>query len=442
MLEKSICGIDAAAEQVQPQRHQAHVAGALTVAEQAALDPIGAGLIPQFRCGDGGSAVVVGVQAQDDGVAAGQVAAHPLDRVGIHVGRGHLDGGGQVDDQRSVRCRLDDVGHRVAHLFGVFQFRSGVGLRAVLEPPLRIGVFRCLVDAHPGAVGGDLAYLGPVGAEHHATLQDRRRVVEVHDGLRRPRARLERALDQFGPALRQHLNGDVVGDRALLDDLADEVEVRLARRREADLDLLVAHADKEVEHPPLARRAHGVDQCLVAVAQVHRTPHRRGGDDLVGPGPIERRRRTSPRHFSGERPIPVDRHRRRALRIPGGLAGVGRTGWGADRAGRRIGVDGMRIGIVHGSAPDSSGCPSDRRIKNTHDGKPVWIRTRRGVRGGASAARRLLYSEAPLDQNPCSAASPYDCAGMPQLPANAISASGRRSRATASRSTISGGAAA
>jgi hypothetical protein len=37
----------------------------------------------------------------------------------------------------------------------------------------------------------------------------------------------------------------------------------------------------------------------------------------------------------------------------------------------------------------------DRRIANTRDGKPVWIRPRRGVREGAPAARRPLY-QAPL----------------------------------------------
>ena len=55
--------VDAAGEQVQAQRHQADVAGALAVAEQAALDAVGAGLVAQFGCGDGGSAVVVRVQA-------------------------------------------------------------------------------------------------------------------------------------------------------------------------------------------------------------------------------------------------------------------------------------------------------------------------------------------------------------------------------------------
>ena len=35
---------------------------------------------------------------------------HPLDRVGVHVRGGHLDGGGQVHDQRPVGGRLDDLG--------------------------------------------------------------------------------------------------------------------------------------------------------------------------------------------------------------------------------------------------------------------------------------------------------------------------------------------
>ena len=88
--------VDAPGEHVQAERDQADVAGALAVAEQAALDAVGAGLVAQFGGGDAGAAVVVRVQRQDDRVAARQVAVHPLDRVGVHVGRGHLDGGGQV----------------------------------------------------------------------------------------------------------------------------------------------------------------------------------------------------------------------------------------------------------------------------------------------------------------------------------------------------------
>ena len=382
--------VDAAGEQVQAQRHQTHVAGALAVAEQAALDAVGSGLVAQFGCGDGGSAVVVRVQAQDDRVAASQVAAHPLDRVGVDVGRGHLDRGRQVDDERHLRRRCDHVAHGIADLHGVLQFRARVGLRRVLVAPLRVGVLLGFLDALTGAIGGDGLDRIAVGAEHHSALQDRRRVVEVHDRPRRARTRLEGALDQFRPTLGQHLDRHVVGHRALGDDLADEVEVGLAGRREADLDLLVTHANQQVEHPPLARRAHRVDQGLVAVAQVDGTPHRGGLDDLVGPGAIGQGDRLD---LFGEGAIPADGHRRRALGVPRRLARVRRARWGGDGAYRREGVGrGFGVaGVVHGSAPDSSGSNSDRRIKNTRDGKPVWIRPRRGVRGGAAAARPSLY---------------------------------------------------
>ena len=105
----------------------------------------------------------------------------------------------------------------------------------------------------------------------------------MDDGALGAAAGLEGALDQFGPALRQHLDGDVVRDHLLLDQLAHELEIGLRRRREADLDFLVAHLDEELEHPRLAVGVHGFDQRLVAVAQVDRAPDRRLGDDDAGP---------------------------------------------------------------------------------------------------------------------------------------------------------------
>jgi hypothetical protein len=42
----------------------------------------------------------------------------------------------------------------------------------------------------------------------------------------------------------------------------------------------------------------------------------------------------------------------------------------------------------------------DRRIANTRDRKPVWIRPRRGVREGAPAARQVLYRARVVAQNP------------------------------------------
>ena len=111
--------------------------------------------------------------------------------------------------------------------------------------------------------------------------------------------------------LGQHLDGDVVRDVAALDELADKVKVRLRGGGEAHLDFLVAHLDQQQEHFQLAARAHGIDQGLVAVTQIHGTPARGLGDDLVGPGAV--------RQIHGdlvlERDVAVDGHSRGLLRI-------------------------------------------------------------------------------------------------------------------------------
>ncbi len=240
----------------------------------------------------------------------------------------------------------DDLADGVADLPGVLQLGAGVGLRRILEPPPRVRVFGGLLDALAGAVGRDGLHRGPVGAEDHPALQDRRRVVEVHDGLRCALTGGEGALDQLRPALREHLNGDVFGDGAVDDDLADEVEVGLAGRGEPDLDLLVAHAHQQLEHAALAGRAHRVDQCLVAVAQVDRAPQGSAVDDAVGPAAVGQ---LDGLDFFGEGPVAVHRHGRTALRVPRGLAGRGRAGGRVDGARRGIGVGPRRLEVGHGN---------------------------------------------------------------------------------------------
>ncbi len=113
----------------------------------------------------------------------------------------------------------------------------------------------------------------------------------MHDRPRGAGDALVRPLDQLRPALHQHLDGDVVGDHVVGDELAHEVEVGLAGRREPDLDLLEPHLHEHVEHAALALRIHGVDQGLVAVAQVHTAPQRCLVDGPVGPRAVGERDR-------------------------------------------------------------------------------------------------------------------------------------------------------
>ena len=267
--------VNALGEHVQAQGDQVDVAGALAVAEQAALDAVRTGEVAQLGSRDALAAVVVRVQGQDDGVALGKVAVHPLDGVGVDIRGDHLHRGRQVDDHRVIRGGAHDVDYGVADLQREVQFGAGVGLRRVLPAPVRVGVVGGNGLDQLGSVGGQLLDLRAVFAEHHLALQFGGGVVEMHDDVLGSRAGLEGAADQVLARLDQDLDGDILGDHVVLDDLSHEVEVRLRRRGEADLDLLVAHLHEQVEHAALALGAHRVDQRLVAVAQVHGAPLRR-----------------------------------------------------------------------------------------------------------------------------------------------------------------------
>src|SRR5205085_6627789 len=130
-------GIDALAEQVQGQVDDVDVAGALAVAEQRALDPVGAGHHPELGGGYARAPVVVGVQRQHHPVAVGHVVVEPLDGVAVDVRGVHLDRGRQVeDDLAPVGVGLDDVHYRAADLDGVVEFGAGEALGRVLVADL------------------------------------------------------------------------------------------------------------------------------------------------------------------------------------------------------------------------------------------------------------------------------------------------------------------
>ena len=182
--------------------------------------------------------------------------------------------------------RLPDLGDRVADLLGEVELGAGEALRRVLEHPLgaRVGRGDVADELRPLDRDGHDARL--VQAEHHAPLHGRGRVVEVDDRALAAVQRLEGAADERLAGLGEHLHGHVVRDAALLDQHADEVVVGLRGGREADLDLLVAHRHQQVEHPELALGVHGLDQRLVAVAQVHAAPDGRAGERAGGPAPV------------------------------------------------------------------------------------------------------------------------------------------------------------
>ncbi len=199
--------------------------------------------------------------------------------------------------------------------------------------------------ARVGAAHRDVEDAVLVHAEDDAPLERGGRVVEVHDRLLGALERLVGPLDQLLAGLGEHLDHDVVGDQVLGDEHPDEVEVGLAGRREPDLDLLVAHLHQELEHLLLARGTHRVDQCLVAVAQVDRTPARRLLHALGRPGAVGQ----------------VERQERlvAAVRHAAGLLGIALVRRGLAHVGRLLGHGlGLPLSVRdagHNSSPQRGG---------------------------------------------------------------------------------------
>jgi hypothetical protein len=174
--------IDALREHVQRHRHDIDIAGALAIAEQRALDTVGAGQQRQFGGGDAGAAVIVRMQRDDQVFAIVEVAAHPLDLVGIDVRRRHLDGRRQVDDQLVVRRRLHLGDDGVADLQRDVQLGAGKALRRIFEAIAAAGLGGHVGD-HLGRIDGDLLDTLHVLGKHHAALQFAGGIVEMHDRL-------------------------------------------------------------------------------------------------------------------------------------------------------------------------------------------------------------------------------------------------------------------
>ena len=261
----------AVAVHIHGESHSVHVAGALAVAEEAALHPLSACQNGQLCTGDAGAAVIMRVGGDDDAVAVLEVLVAILDLVCVNVGHTHLDRDRQVDDHGAVGGGLHDVQDRVADLNGVVHLGAGEALGAVLEEEVALILLAQLLD-QLCAVHGDLLDLLLRLVEHLLALGDGGGVIEVDDRTRCALDSLEGAADDVVAALGQHLHGDIVGDHVLLDEGAEELVLRLAGGREADFDLLEANFDQHLEEFQLFLEAHGDDKGLIAVAQVHAAP--------------------------------------------------------------------------------------------------------------------------------------------------------------------------
>ena len=261
------------------------VAGALADSEERALHAVGSGEESQLSGGGAGAAVVVRVKRERGEMAAGQVAGHPLDLIGVDIWRRVFDRGWEIENDFVFGSRLPDISHGLANLQGEIEFRAREALGRVFETNARTLVDErlhfFLQKRNRMRRDGDDLLVGRV--EYILTLLRRGRVVEVKNNAARAAQGLERAHDEVFAALAEDLNRDILRNQVLLDKAAAEIEFDLRGRGKTNFDFLEAYADEHLEILELFFHAHRLCERLIAVAEINAAPNGSGGQSAAWP---------------------------------------------------------------------------------------------------------------------------------------------------------------
>ena len=167
-------GVDALGEEVHGQGDDVHIARALAVAEQRALDPIGAGQHPELGGGHRAAAVVVRVQGQHEAVAVARcvrrnhsmVSAY---RFGVYIS---TVAGRFNDDLRSA---VGSITSMTASQISTANSTSVpvIALGRVLVEDLGVAHRLLELPAQLGGIDRDVDDARLVEAEHDPPLEDR-----------------------------------------------------------------------------------------------------------------------------------------------------------------------------------------------------------------------------------------------------------------------------
>ena len=259
------------ADHVQRQGDDVHISGPLPVSEKRALHPVRARQHAELRVADAAAPVVVGMDAQDHRIPVFHMFVQILHLTGEHMGHGHLYRGWNIDDGFLFRRRLPDIQHRVAHLQRVVHLRSRKTLRTVLKGEIPFGFLRQTLQKLRPVHGKPLHFL-PALVKHLLPLGHGGGIVQMHHRMGRSLHRLKGLSDDMLPGLGQHLDGHILRDHLPLDQLPKKPVLRIGGRREADLDLLKSHLHEHLKKFQLLLQAHGLDQRLISVPQIHAAP--------------------------------------------------------------------------------------------------------------------------------------------------------------------------
>ena len=283
-------GVNALGVHVHGQRDHIHVAGAFAVAEQGGLHTFCTGQQTQLCGGNTFAAVIVRMQGDDGAVAGGEITDEILNAVGKIVGHHVFHGGGEVQDDLILRGGVEMLQNSLADFHGVVHLGAHEGLGGILIAEIHAGGndgLRQLID-QIGGIGGNLGDTGLIHLKDHLPLEGGGGVIEVENDVFCALNGLEGLLNQMRTGLHQHLNGHIVGNMAALDELTADFILGVGGGGEANFNFLHADVHQGVEHLQLLLQIHGVDQRLVAVAQVNGAPYRGLLDLLVGPGAVRK----------------------------------------------------------------------------------------------------------------------------------------------------------
>ena len=287
MLRQVEPRIDALREQVERERDEVDVAGALAVAEQRPLDPLGAGHQAELGGRDGRAAVVVRVHAEDDLVARRDVPLEPLEPVGVDVRRERLDRRRQVDDHLRVaasgptrrspprrsrarsRARCRGSSRASTRTRSRSRVRPASSLQSAVAAHGEVG------DARPCRAGRRPAAASPRSSCRGGRSRAARPRSPRRSARSAPAAPASGRRSSCPCGIRSSSTSRRTKSKSVFD--ADGKPTSIS---------LMPSATSRSNIRCLRAGVHRLDERLVAVAQVGRAPDRRAVDDAVGPGAV------------------------------------------------------------------------------------------------------------------------------------------------------------
>ena len=194
------------------------------------------------------------------------MAVHPLNLIGIYIGRIHLNGRRQIKDNRLLRsCHSPGFLNSCTYLQSVVQLCACKALRRILQHQISIIVLRILLH-QLCTFNGNLLNLLFILVENHVSLQSRGGIVNMYYYLFDSLNRLKCSLDQVLAALYQNLHPNIIRNHPPLYQLTQKIILNLGSCRKSNLNLLKSHLHQHIEEFHLLFYNHRLDQRLVAIS--------------------------------------------------------------------------------------------------------------------------------------------------------------------------------